>query len=331
MSREASHFSTLDAMRGIAAIGVVVFHEKILGQAIMPGGYLAVDLFFMLSGFVIAHAYRGRMADGVGQRALLYLRVIRLWPMLALGAMLGIVLHGGHAGSLFLLPNPKSPLNLYPANPPLWSLLFEMFAYLAFAFGFWRAGPRLLAGIALLSASALAFLALSNGPIVDFGAHWSTVAGGLARIGFGFSAGMLLWHVWQKKSPQRRVTNRAWILLAALVGIMAPAPMYAQPLGLLAILVVFPIIGWFALCWELPQTRVARALGNLSYPLYCIHVPILVWLSSGPASALALFIALPCAAWLLDQFVDRPARARLSQILARETNPEGYTRIGIKT
>jgi len=321
MARPAQQFATLDGLRGIAAMGVMVFHAPSTGLAVMPGGYLAVDLFFMMSGFVIAQAYGPRMADGMTAREFLWRRAVRLWPMCALGAMLGMVLHGGHAGALLLLPDWRSATNLYPANPPLWSLLFECLAYAAVAFGLWRMAPRGLAGAAAVCAVVLGWLVLGGAALVDFGAHWPTIGGGFARIGFGFTSGICACHLWQKRAaaaPPRR-TMLAWLPLAAMAGMMAWVPTSGGPVALLALLAGCPAIVWAALRWELPQPRAARALGDLSYPLYCIHAPVLAWLGLSGWEAAALFAALPLAALALHRMVDVPVRRWLGRILARSS------------
>src|ERR1700761_6040207 len=84
-------FETLNAMRGIAAIGVVLFHGRALWHgAVAPHGYLAVDIFFMLSGFVIAHAYEERLRLGLSVAEFAKIRIIRFYPLYALGLTLGI-------------------------------------------------------------------------------------------------------------------------------------------------------------------------------------------------------------------------------------------------
>ncbi|WP_271078092.1 acyltransferase family protein [Aurantiacibacter sp. MUD61] len=307
------YFQTLDALRGVAALAVMVFHAPTLGGRFVPSGYLAVDLFFMLSGVVIAQAYHRRMADGLAIRSFLYRRFTRLWPMLALGAALGILLHQGHAGSLLLLPNWKSELNLYPSNPPMWSLLMEALAYLAFACGLWRAGPRVLAAIALASGAILAVQILTSPSLFfEFGAHWMTLGGGLARVAFGFSTGMLLWHIWRRTGATRTPSQGGWLAIAAALIVMALVPLDEGLTALAVLFLVFPAIIWWALTREIPQTRAARALGDLSYPLYCIHMPILVAFAPEQEKALLFCLVLPSIALACARMVDAPVRRFLS-------------------
>ena len=328
----AHHFRTLDALRGVAAVSVMLLHDDQFGASLLPGGYLAVDLFFLLSGFVIANAYSEKMSEGLSARAFLYRRAIRLWPMLALGALLGIVLHGGHAGSLMLVPNFKSPTNLFPTNPALWSLLFEVLAYTVFAFGGRKLRVPLLATIVFISAGALVLLVSRGGLLVEFGAQWQALGGGFARLGFGFAGGMLLWHLHTRAHvPARRVTSLAWAVPALFVALVMAVP--SPPAGLipLATLVLFPVLVWLALRWEAPQQWLAKRLGDLSYPLYCIHMPLLATFVHDLTSAVAMALCLPFVALALDRFVDRPARAALSRWLAPDAGLADQTRIGIST
>lgn len=329
MDKGGGYLQTLDALRGVAAIAVLLFHAPGIGEEFVPGGYLAVDLFFMLSGAVMAHSYRGRLALGLPSTTLLRWRAIRLWPMLALGALFGVLLHGGAASSLFLIPTFTSPASLFPANPPLWSLLFEAIAYVIFAVGLWRAGPRLLAALAVLAGLALIWLVVTSPhPLIDFGAHWPTAAAGLARVSFGFITGMMLWHLWQGAGSPRLASNLGWLLLPPLIAIMLLVPQTGGASALVAILVVFPIICWLALCWQVPQAGIARQLGNLSYPLYCIHMPLLVWLAAKTGAVLPWVLLLPILALMTERWIDRPMRKWLARI---GNTPGDQTRIGIST
>ena len=185
MTEPATHkFETLDAMRGIAAIAVMLFHYQgtILGGLprglLFSGGYLAVDLFFVLSGFVIAHAYDGRLAATMTAGTFVRLRLVRLMPMIWLGALLGA------SFMLFSLRRPPNeiawvaPLNafiiptwtsispdLFPINAPAWSLLFELIANIAFALMFRHLGTTRLLGVMAISVPFLVFAAFTFGSL----------------------------------------------------------------------------------------------------------------------------------------------------------------------
>ena len=306
-------FATVDALRGVAALAVMLFHADIGGVFAFHGGYLAVDLFFALSGFVIAHSYAPRLGAGMGFAQFMRLRVARLWPMLLVGALLGIVLHGGHAGMLFLLPNPLSPTMLYPANPPFWSLLLEMIAYAALALLWGRIGARGLLAIIAASAAVLVFSARGAVPIEGLGAQWDAFWPGLARLGFAFGIGVAIWHL-RRHRTQRRRSMGAWLIpaaFAAIAGIIGQGDGAALAVILLAV----PALTWLATCWEVPHRRAAAVLGDLSYPLYCIHVPLLAT-AAGLGLEIAMLCALPVAALWLDRAVDARARAAFKRWLA---------------
>lgn len=79
-------FHTLDGLRGVAAGTVLIYHfPSLWSPASAPSAYLAVDLFFLMSGFVIEHAYGQRLATGLGVRRFLLLRLIRLYPLYLVG------------------------------------------------------------------------------------------------------------------------------------------------------------------------------------------------------------------------------------------------------
>jgi peptidoglycan/LPS O-acetylase OafA/YrhL len=325
---ERNRFVTLDALRGVAAIGVMLYHSMPASPLVIRGGYLAVDLFFMLSGFVIALTYEDKLRDGMGTREFLTRRAIRLWPMLLVGALLGIVLFEGHAGMLFLLPSPYSN-TLYPSNPPLWSLLLEALAYFGFATFACRlpnAGLVVLAGISGAALGGFAFH--DSGHLHEFGAFWSTLLPGLARVGFSFTTGMLVYRLRKRNGLRRDRDWRAWLLVMGLAGIMSFTPDSGQIGGLLAILVIFPALLWLASKWELPLPGIGQLLGALSYPLYCIHMPILVLAAQYGPTRLGVWVMLVAAGLALDRWWDRPVRRWLTNWRARSA---AQTRIGIST
>ena len=312
----------MDLLRGIAAFGVLMYHGLPRSPVAMPGGYLAVDLFFILSGFVIAHAYEGRLRGGMPVREFLVRRAIRLWPMLAVGSVIAMVLHRGHLGMLVLMPQPAAPTFLFPANPPLWSLLFEAFAYVAFACTAPRLNLRVLAAAVALAGLVLAVFTLApsvpgNGPIRDFGSKWSLVAPGLARVTFGFGMGVLLHRVHRQRHRNPRVTSLAWLLPLALAAIFMAVPHHGGAWALATVLLALPLIAWAAVCWECPTPRIAQAAGDASYPLYCVHMPIIAWLGPDAAESVLPYGLLILGSLALDRLVDRPARRWLTGLVNR--------------
>lgn len=310
-------FATIDALRGLAAIGVMLFHVRQDIAFQVPAGYLAVDLFFGLSGFVIARAYETRLREGLGFRDFIDRRVIRLWPMLALGALLGMVLHGGHAGMLFLLPNWLSEGLLFPANPPLWSLLFEMVAYAAFALILYRLGTATLAVIAAIAALVLGAFALSPMRFADLGADWASFGAGFARVGYGFIAGMLV-HRLTTLGLSSLMSTLGWALAVPLSLAFLLIGEADNLAALVAVILGVPALVWAASRIEVPQRRIAAFLGDCSYPLYCIHVPLLALMAgSSDVAVLAACAALVAASVCLERLADRPLRNWLEAMRKR--------------
>ncbi len=156
-----NRFYLLDGLRGIAAIAVMIYHyTQHNGLHYFAGAWVAVDLFFILSGFVIAHSYTQKISGGMSFRNFLSIRLIRLGPLYLLGLAIGLVAIAVSASNtpifpvsskeittaallgLFWLPyfnNESWPFGgesisgpAFPLNDPAWSLFFELVANVAF-------------------------------------------------------------------------------------------------------------------------------------------------------------------------------------------------------
>ncbi len=175
-------FTTLDALRGAAAVIVVAYHA---GTRRVPGGYLAVDLFFALSGFVLAHNYGGALNGWRDAGAFMVRRLIRLYPLYGLALAVGFGVHmvatlpagtfwpsralGTLAANAVFAPAAPAFLvtwHLYPFNPPAWSLFFELAvnALFALAAPFLR-GWRPLLTLVGLGAATLIWVAIVHGDL----------------------------------------------------------------------------------------------------------------------------------------------------------------------
>nr|WP_317131583.1 acyltransferase [Mucilaginibacter ginsenosidivorans] len=147
------HFEILDGLRGVAALSVVTFHFMEMAisdysKNFIGHGFLAVDFFFCLSGFVIAYAYDDRIGK-MGVMEFFKSRLIRLHPMVIMGSVLGLITFlfdpfGGHPElystgrialiflcSILLIPFPvvtERAFNLFNLNAPAWSLFWEYIA-----------------------------------------------------------------------------------------------------------------------------------------------------------------------------------------------------------
>jgi peptidoglycan/LPS O-acetylase OafA/YrhL len=280
----------LDGMRGAAAVLVVLHHGA--GALGHPGvfgrGYLAVDFFFLLSGFVLSRAFEDRLRTGsLGPAAFLSARLCRLWPAAAFGAVLGaliLVARGAPARqaaellapTLLLIPRLHGTEPVFALDGPLWSLLFELAANLIHAVWLRRLGDRGLALLVcvLFVALAVATLRVGNAAMGDLG---STFPFGFARVGFPYALGVLLArHGTRVGSVPPGWAIPACALPLTIVG--APLLPLTPPWGdLLLIALAFPLLLLLgANAHAAPRwNRVLSGLGAVSFPLYVVHVPIL--------------------------------------------------------
>lgn len=281
------NYDSFDGLRGVAALAVVIYHMAPLagtGQ-IMPHGYLAVDLFFVLSGFVIAKAYGARLRAGMGLRKFMAARLMRLYPLFFLGQVLGFAVMAvtGHdpaalaqafAAGALLLPLPVSfgEISLiYALNSPSWSLFFELAINLAFVF-LVLVTRRRLVQLILVSALALIATALRYGSL-DVGWNLGNFAGGVPRVAFSFLVGMYL----AQSAPAMRSGNGLPLALILAVLALVLMPVRAWWFDALTVLFVLPAVVYRAASRQPTGlvARVSRQLGRISYPVYIIHAPLL--------------------------------------------------------
>ncbi len=319
--KDSRRFATLDALRGVAAILVMVFHAGRASPVEVPGGYLAVDLFFGLSGFVIALAYEQRLREGLGLARFTCNRLMRIYPMYLAGLLLGSTLYGWSLSPFFLLPDPTST-KLLPANVPMWSLLTELLVNVTFALLAIRTGWRGLIGILALSGIALACGIAWEGD-ANAGAFWIDAGMGLLRTVFSFTLGVALCRLYRHVKPRRRETWLAGLLPLALAALLMFAPSDRAWWDILCIFVLLPVLLWLGTLCELPKEKLGQVLGDISFPLYCLHGPIiLILLPRGSEGELWLsFAGLLAAAWAMDRWVDRPLRARLAAVRWSRPSP----------
>jgi len=285
-------FDTLDAMRGVAAIAVVTTHaEPFLGGVPLPNGSLAVDLFFLLSGFVLTHAYSERLDADASAGGFLGIRLVRLWPLYMVGAVLGSLLFAlqlatgawelGVAGSVLAVvslwlmmpsPIPNRFDEVFLINGPRWSLFYELAVnvLMAVSWKFLRPNRRLIPAVLLLGVILAA--TMRHYHTVELGWSSRTLVAGFARVSFPFFAGVLIYRL----HGSVQVKSRAAILLPLLLlPTFAILPHREVAYALACILVVFPVLVFLGARFQPPTPRISRMLGELSYPLYIIHVPLL--------------------------------------------------------
>lgn len=288
----------------------MLFHGGNEAPVVTARGYLAADLFFALSGFVLAHAYRQKLCDGLSPLAFMQARLTRIYPLFLLGAAIGYLLWPGSLLVLLMIPTPSDGDMLFSNNVPLWSLLFELIANFAWAL----LAVRLPLSVLITVAAAFGTLFL---PVVlqaghaDLGAFWATALPGLARTFFSFTLGLILFEVFQRRGSFQVRTRRGWLLLPVLLAILMPATANQALADIVTLCLALPLIVWLGARWQVGNQWLAERIGGLSFPLYCIHAPILA-LGRGSAEMVALLSGvLVLAAVLLDLCYDRPIQAWL--------------------
>lgn len=337
-------FAYLDAIRGIAAIFVLLRHAAPLLVIPFHRSYLAVDVFFLLSGFVIAHAYDDRLRGGtMSARSFMALRLIRLYPVYLLALVLSLAVMAGMPwgadrpgaasdivqatvlASLFLPARMEGYTALFPINSPCWSLFFELLVNLAYAAARPLLSDRVLLAIAGTAAAAAAVLASRCGNL-DLGYNWQpvSVGGGLARATFGFTTGLLVHR--HRARLFAAVRALPWLspwmgVLLAVAVLCSPALPRANWLADLAcVFAILPVAVIVAASGHPATPSLARllvAIGVASYPIYVLHRPVInvVLLSMhgvpapGPAIAGAAMVLLLFALALqVDRHYDVPLR-----------------------
>lgn len=336
----ASRLSALDGMRGVAALLVVVMHgQAMLGTQLFERAYLMVDLFFLMSGFVLAAAYGARLEAGGAGGWFAGRRLVRLWPLAVVGLLLGAVTELALAAHLnrpvnadfaavlaagaLMLPWLAGGL-VVPFDGPLWSLQAEVWANTAWGFAARWLTPVRLAAVCALSGAALVMSTALTGSFDggfannDPSRHAGPFAFliGFARIGFSFPLGVLLHRAWAAgRLPVRRLPF--WTIPAALVPVSLIPLGAPAALDLAIVAVLFPMLLAVAV-GGMQAGPLAGEAGRISYALYVLHGPVLVLLRGlAPASlpsplraalfaaALALSLLL---AHLAERWIDRPAR-----------------------
>ncbi len=340
------HYLLLDGLRGVAALIVVVFHIfegfatsitiDATGQEranyIFGHGYLAVDFFFILSGFVIGYAYDDRLKRGMKKSEFFKRRLIRLQPMVIMGTLIGTACFylGSYDGAPMIAATPVWHLALmalmgclmlpapvswdirgygefYPLNGPAWSLFFEYLAYIAYAVFVRRLGTKALAVWTAIWGIGLCAFATKYGDVC-YGFSFADVnfIGGMCKVMFAFSIGLML----SRTTRRFRIRGAFWvctaIVAATLVVPRIGGSSEAWMNGLydfICIAVVFPFVVWLAASGtttDNTSTRVCAFCGDISFPIYMIHYPfIYLYIAYFSSNGLTFMQTLPVAIGLL--------------------------------
>lgn len=314
------HYELLDGLRGVAALLVIWYHVfegfAFAGGGIIESinhGYLAVDFFFILSGFVIAYAYDDRWTEKkLTLKSFFKRRLIRLHPMVVMGAVIGLIAYliqggvtweGTHVGismvtvaflcAMFFIPaipgagyDVRGNGEMFPLNGPAWSLFFEYIGNILYALFVRRLSDKWLAVlVAVLGVAVVWYTTTDVAGYGMFGVGWTldvaNFFGGLIRMLFPFTMGMLIQHHFKPI----KIRGAFWICSVILV-VLFHVPFiegneYICLNGLyeaFCIVCVFPLLIWMAasgVTTDKFSTGICKFLGDISYPVYIVHYPLM--------------------------------------------------------
>ena len=277
------HYDLLDGLRGVAALMVIFYHvfEAFATSPIdqrFNHGYLAVDFFFILSGFVISYAYDDRIRNTITLKNFFKRRLIRLHPMVIIGAVIGAVTFiiqgsvrwdGTHVATsavmvallcaMFFIPAVPGASNevrgngeMFPLNGPSWSLFFEYIGNIMYALFICSMSKKALRILTIFLGLMLCAFTLS-----DFSGYgclsvgWTlngvNFIGGLLRMLFPFSLGMLI----HRNFKPLKIGGAFWICsIVLLLLFFVPFIPGVKPLcfnglyEMFCIAIVFPLLAW---------------------------------------------------------------------------------------
>lgn len=314
------HYEILDGLRGVAAILVLMYHVC-EGYAFSSGsemidsinhGYLAVDFFFMLSGFVIGYAYDDRWGKTLTVGNYIKRRLIRLHPMVIMGTIIGLIfylLQGSVTwdgekvdiirvivslicGMLFI-PAIKGGYyevrgngEAFPLNGPSWSLFFEYIGNLFYAlflrrFPTWLVGA--LAGILGVELCAMTWLNLCGGDMLGVGwtmSDYGIFTGGL-RMLFPFTVGLFISRLTHPTPTKHTFWPCSLLLIAILLVPYIPSNGTISLNGIfesIAVALIFPAVVWLGANGTVTgkwSSGICKFLGDISFPVYIIHYPMM--------------------------------------------------------
>jgi len=337
-------FETMNGLRGLAALIIVIYHGASGWGILRPSrSYLAVDLFFVLSGFVIAHSYQARFASGMTIKQFFVVRIVRLYPLYFVGTMISCVILMGSfiwrgqlteatAGNMHslpfafaMLPTPSFDRSavLYPLNSPAWSLFLEIIVNLTYAASYKLWSTKNI----LITMSIAAALMLSNdwfAVAAEWGAWgftWASLPFGLLRVFYSFPAGVLIYRIVYERNLLLPHFNSIAILVIFPLLLVWPHDWACK----IVMLVGIPLL--VALAAKSEPEGIVRslcaALGSASYAIYAIHIP-LIWLTAETLGKFGVgnsqivgyifLIAIVPISLLIDKWFDTPARRVLSHI-----------------
>lgn len=349
-------YQTLDGIRGVGAVLVMMRHVPMLfGPIKVPESFLAVDLFYLVSGFVVAHAYGERLKAGGFFIDFIKTRLIRLYPLYLVGIAVGVIpatiaVITDPAGwwtlpklieaiGLGLFMVPMMPGIAAPGTAldgPIWTLAPELIANAAYGLAIRFLTPLVLIAILLVCGAGVTYAELRFGTL-DVGYNPTDQWAALARVGYSFFAGVVVFRLFG--DHEQRSELASWACILGLGAVLALNLSDAQTpwFELAVVLVGFPALLVAATRFE-PGPLSGRAfslIGFLSYGVYLLHQPLgnIVreaarnrfdipgdWRGLYFGAAFIVFVF--GLAWWLDRYYDAPVRKLLkARFMDRSKKP----------
>jgi len=348
-------FVTLDGLRGVATLCIFMFHlfriPALAHYNLLPSTYLAVDFFFLLSGFVVSKAYEPSLLAGRSFFDFVKIRLIRLYPLIFLGMVLGFSMHlykalvdtpyhGPSPGALYqqlcrgiflvpTLPTRADPFTtIYPLNNPAWSLFYELLSNFLWALLLPFLGKIRLGLLVLCLAGAMLYTAQRHNGF-DLGVLTIQYQGGLLRAVFSFFFGTLLARL-HGSGAAAWLGGRSgfWPALVLVLTFFPGGHAHAWIYDMFCLLLLYPVILLAGAGARLPgfATTVALLLGELSYAIYATHFPLYIenaapFLQNLHGAALVLGIMLAVGmvlttSWIIVTCYEKPVRRFLMRRFA---------------
>jgi len=281
-------FSALDGFRGVCALTVLLFHFLPNTPVGFRHGYLSVDVFFVLSGFVLAFAFGDKLDAGMSLSTFVGARVRRLGPVLLLGSFLSgaaaffvaghlsVVLVVDILRSVLLIPVTRPGITeAFPLNGAFWSLFAEFWVNVAFGAVAARLKPASLTACIVAAYVVLITISVRAGT-VTFGTTPSSIYYSIFRAAPSFLMGVLIFKLW-RSGYLSRLPSMSPVLVFAIwlaVVVIPPLPVANLFYDLVQVIIVAPILIALLARSEGATPPWALWLGRVSYPLYATHIAV---------------------------------------------------------
>ncbi|MFT4203704.1 MAG: acyltransferase [Chitinophagaceae bacterium] len=345
---QKNHYTLLDGLRGIAAFAVILYHfmEMFIpdySKNFIAHGFLAVDFFFALSGFVIAYSYDSRILT-MRKTTFFRKRLVRLHPLVVAGSILGLIAFlldpfSDSAGaytparlgliflmSILVLPFPvmeDRAFNLFGLNAPAWSLFWEYIANIVYGLFLCKLPRKFIVVLSAVFALLLIQIAFKKNDLMG-GWGKDSFWDGSVRLGFSFSIGMAVYRY------RLAIANRLSFLPLALLLFATFLTPYHKSWNCIMEPFIIIIVNPLILLLSIGSTKAfylnktVQLLGNISYPLYMTHYTF-IWIfghyheKMHPSNGQLLFVitstivVMFLLAYFVMKYIDEPVRRYLNK------------------